>query len=53
MSDRFAKLASLQAGKGDSARPVKGDKWRNNFDAIFRKPKPTPTQKPNDTPKAR
>lgn len=51
MSDRFAKLASKQAGKGCSPRRVKGEKWRNNYDDIFRKPKPA-TPKPNDSPKA-
>jgi hypothetical protein len=37
-----------QAGKGDSPRPVIGDKFRENFDSIFRKDKPKEavTEKP-------
>ena len=27
-------------GKGDKPRPVKGEKYRREFDRIFRKPKP-------------
>lgn len=40
MSDPFAPLPG-QNGKGDKTRPIKDpDKFRANFDAIFRKKKP-------------
>ena len=29
----------MSAGKGDKPRPVDGDKFRSNYDAIFRKGK--------------
>ena len=29
----------MSAGKGDTPRPVKGETYRNNYDAIFVKPK--------------
>lgn len=31
-------------GKGDTQRPFNGEKFRDNYDDIFRKPKPTPNQ---------
>jgi hypothetical protein len=31
-----------QAGKGDSPRPVKGEKYRENYEAIFKKKKKYP-----------
>lgn len=31
-----------QAGKGDSPRPVNGEKYRENYEAIFKKKKPYP-----------
>lgn len=30
----------MSAGKGDKPRPVDGEKYRANYDAIFRKRKP-------------
>lgn len=30
----------MSAGKGDKPRPVDGDRYRANYDAIFRKRKP-------------
>lgn len=37
MSEQFN--VKKGAGKGDTKRPVKGDKFRSNYDNIFRKPK--------------
>ena len=29
----------MSAGKGDTPRKVNGDKYRKNYDSIFRKPR--------------
>jgi len=33
---------SNQAGKGDSPRPINGDKFRSNYDNIFKKHESNP-----------
>lgn len=37
---------AMSAGKGDTPRPVKGETYRENWTAIFGKPKPKPKKKP-------
>ncbi len=44
MSDNKITKYGTQAGKGDTPRKVKGEKYRANFDLIFRAVK-TATQK--------
>jgi hypothetical protein len=39
---------SAQAGKGDSPRPVNPTVYGQNYDDIFRKPQPKPTEQ-NET----
>ena len=39
------KYHKYQAGKGDAPRPVKGDKYRANYDDIFKKKVTTPKPK--------
>jgi hypothetical protein len=36
------KAMSNQAGKGDDLRPVNGDKFRSNYDKIFKKHESNP-----------
>jgi hypothetical protein len=42
----------MSAGKGSKPRPVNGDKYRANYDAIFRKPrKASKREKPQQASK--
>lgn len=36
-------------GKGDTQRPFNGEVFRDNYEDIFRKPKPTPNQEEEES----
>ena len=39
----------MSAGKGDTPRPVDAKTYGKNYDDIFRKDKPEPTEQTNET----